>query len=112
MPRHVPPTGHPDARFFPLVPRTPEDQATLTLRGLLHSQTLIPMARLVAWTEGPGGRFRILDRWLGVCKCLWKSLFSGHSYFRLKVAVWMLCDLETSQLHSVSQAGRIQTRGE
>jgi len=48
--------GPSGCRIFPLVPRTPEDQATLTLRGLLHSQTLIPMARL-----SPGPRSREAD---------------------------------------------------
>ena len=36
---------------------------------------------------------------LNPAKCLWKWMFVGHSYFRLKVALWMLCNLETSQLH-------------
>jgi hypothetical protein len=29
-------------------------------------------------------------------KCLWKLMFVDHRQPRLKVALWMLCNLETS----------------
>jgi DNA-binding CsgD family transcriptional regulator len=55
---------------------------------------------------------RILEAGWNRRKCLWKWLFFHHIQFRLKMALWMLRNMETS--HSLLLflgRGRIQTRG-
>jgi hypothetical protein len=47
---------------------------------------------------GSDRRFRILEARCDLCKCLWKWLFFRHNHPSLKMALWMLCNLETSQL--------------
>ena len=55
--------------------------------------------------------FPLLEVHSDPCKCLWKWMFSGHSYFRLKVALWMLRNMEASQLHQGLSVLANQTQG-
>jgi hypothetical protein len=53
---------------------------------------------LAGWGESrqdpQGGRIPFLEARCGGRKCLWKWLFFRHSHSRLKMALWMLCNLE------------------
>jgi hypothetical protein len=56
-----------------------------------------------------GGKFPILVADSTPCKCLWKLMFFGHSLICLNMALWMLRNMETSQLH-VGLKGRGESK--
>lgn len=96
---------------------TPSNCASdrVDLRLILRTFQVRNVHRWIAWPRCFGQpsepEFPLLEPHRNPCKCLWKWMFSGHSYFRLKVALWMLRNMEASQLHQGLSVLANQTQG-
>ena len=64
---------------------------------LFASSAAILTAKAEAWIKDCEADSAFWKPAALACKCLWKWLFVGHSHSRLKVALWMLHNMETCQ---------------